>query len=118
MTPRQIEKWENTGKADSTWPRLAAQARGAPRIRYWVSEPVTNRAPERTPTITRQGYGTCCGALIVGLADIIGNPPRCGRAVVEQSGSDYSGPMSFSSERFADYLARHDIPWPRMRLAS
>ncbi len=32
----------------------------------------------------------------------------------DPEGEAWEGPLTFSTQRFEQYLARHDIPWPRL----
>jgi hypothetical protein len=119
LTARRIGRWEDAGHDYSEWPGLDATARtlagrhpalgigpgytaeGGPDDtdyagRLWgVLRGRTETArPKHHPDLLRRA------------AELVASCPA-GEA-------DYSGPMRFSAERWAGYLAHEGIPWPRL----
>jgi hypothetical protein len=119
LTTQRIHQWEDAGKDYSTWPRLDDQARelaglfpdlaigpgyvqedGYQTIDHagllWdkLREPDESPRPRHDPGNLRQA------------AELVASRP--------ETDWSYSGPMTFSSVRFGQYLARKGIPWPRL----
>lgn len=118
LTRHRITKWENDGYDHSTYPMLDEQARelaaefpalglgtgyrleeGFDGTDYaaalWenLREPARPAPARHDPDIIRRA------------AELAANGEGTGR---------YSGPLRFSSRRFAEYLAKHNLPWPRL----
>jgi hypothetical protein len=119
LTSRRIGKWEDAGHDHSTIPGLDVKARElastypalgigtgyTSEVGYdntnhagllWeqLRDRTETRKPKYHPDILRRA------------AELVATCPN--------DGSNYFGPMTFSSERWADYLARKGIPWPRL----
>jgi hypothetical protein len=118
LTTRAINQWEDAGRDSSEWPGLDAKARELARVypalgigtgytgeggedttdyagQLWgrLREHDERLTPKHDPTLIRRA-----AEMLVELGD----------------GAAYRGPMRFSSERWADYLIRKGIPWPRL----
>jgi hypothetical protein len=116
LTRRRINAWEDAGRDPSDWPQLDVTARDlagrypalsigegytsdggvddtdyAARLWETLRDRDETTRPRHDPGIIRQA------------AELVA---RAGPA-------DYR-PMTFSAERFAAYLTREDIPWPRL----
>ena len=105
----QIARWENAGHDASHWPGLddlaAALAEELPALglaaadtnyaeALWQMLREEDRTPQRLdPAILRQ-------ALALALDD--------------PEGLMWEGALSFSTQRFEEYLIAKDIPWPRL----
>jgi hypothetical protein len=119
LTARRIGRWEDAGHDYSEWPGLDATARtlagrhpalgigpgytaeGGPDDtdyagRLWevLRERTETARPKHHPNVLRRA------------AELVASCPA-GEA-------DPCGPMRFSAERWAGYLAREGIPWPRL----
>ena len=107
LTAKRIARWEDSGRDHSTFPGLDETARsvatdnpelGIDPADYGASawqlmrEPSRRSIPKHDPSLLRRAAG-----------------------LVARSGNDESFvSMSFSSERFAAWLVRNSIPWPRL----
>jgi hypothetical protein len=105
LTPARIERWEEAGKDHSTWPALDEQAADLaagypalgiadaldPAALLWarLRESDPNPLPRHAPTVLRRAA-----------------------ELVDASPDAPVGPMRFSAERWAHYLACKGIPWP------
>jgi DNA polymerase family A len=118
LTPAQMARWENAGHDASSWPGLddmaAALAEELPalglRANPWAAEADTTtdyaahlwqllrHADEHLPAKDAPD-------LLQRAADLVAADPE---------GEAWDGPMTFSTARFEQYLACHDIPWPRL----
>jgi hypothetical protein len=117
LTARRIDQWEDAGRDHSQWPRLdeiAVNLAGTyPALGIGVPDPdgpdeadfpellwdqLRNRdekaKPRHHPDILRRA------------AELVSACPEDGAAAF--------GPVRFSAERWAAYLARKGIPWPRL----
>jgi hypothetical protein len=117
LTPRQIDLWEEEGRDYSTFPGLDDTAR---------------ELAGRFPALgLGRGYTSEGGAdetdHAAGLWDVLRRPeesrprhhPEILRQAAEMVAASPAGredfrPMSFSEARWAGYLARKGIPWPRL----
>jgi hypothetical protein len=117
LTARRIDQWEEAGGDYSTFPGLDVKAQdlaGAypalgigrgydpdapdeddPAGRLWekLRSPVRPR-PKHDPDLLRRA------------AELVASSPG--------NGGSHWGPVRFSSDRWAGYLARKGIPWPRL----
>jgi hypothetical protein len=121
LTPRRINRWEDAGHDSASWPRIDTTARevaGAlPALgigpgfdlesgyddndyagRLW--ELLRNPNPEAKPKHH---------------LDILN---RAAEMVAAAGDWKHDGPMTFSAARFADWLARNEIPWPWLELGA
>jgi hypothetical protein len=116
LTAARIDQWERSGRDHATYPGLDVAARelaGAfPEL--GIGRGYDAEAPDESDQDGR-------------LWELLRNPPRprpkhdpalMRRAaeLVASCPDDgcHSGPLRFSSDRWADYLARKRIPWPRL----
>jgi hypothetical protein len=118
LTARRIEGWENAGRDHSTFPRLDEIARDLADLypALGIGQGYDPDGPDEEDHAGR-------------LWDVLRNHtekskpkhhPDILRRAVElvaagpDAAADYRGPMTFSAERWAGYLARKGIPWPRL----
>jgi hypothetical protein len=109
LTPALIARWEQAGHDASSWPGLDALAAalveelpalglGAAGPDYagalWELLRSEDRRPQRSDP-----------ALLARAADLVADDPK---------GLAWDGPLTFSTQRFLQYLARHDLSWPRL----
>jgi hypothetical protein len=119
LYPRRISEWEDAGGDSASWPGLDVKARELARVhpalgigpgytgdggedrtdypgRLWelLRERDETARPKHHPDILRRA------------AELVWSCPA-GDAID-------SGPMRFSADRWAAYLARKGIPWPRL----
>ncbi len=119
LTPARIASWERSGRDSSTWPALDVQARTlagelpalgigigfeqdsvaddtdyAGRLWDLLREEISRQRPKHDAGILRRA----AELVAVGNADRYSTPR----------------PMTFSAERFAAWLIRAGIPWPRL----
>jgi hypothetical protein len=119
LTARRIGQWENAGRDSAAYPGLDETARqmaaALPALgigdgyrsdtgednndyagRLWelLRERDERIRPRHHPDILRRA------------AELVASCPA--------SEPDYWRPMTFSAQRWAEYLARHKIPWPRL----
>lgn len=117
LTIKAINRWEDAGKDSASWPQLDTTARelaGAlPALgigpgfrqeadyddndypgRLWelLREPIGASKPKHHPDILSEA------------ADLLLSHPDW----------EHTGPMTFSADRFAAWLIRTNIPWPRL----
>lgn len=117
LTATAIERWEQKGRDYSTWPSLDTTARElageypdlgigqgyssdggaddtdhAGRLWELLRDRDESVKPRAHPEILRQA------------AELVHRSPATGNV----------GPMAFSAARWADYLTRNSIPWPRL----
>ncbi len=114
LTPTRIDRWERSGKDFSTWPAFDTVSRQlaselpslgfgtgfedgagyddtdyAARLWLMLREPVEPPAPKHDPFILD-------------------------RAALRVEGAAWDGPKSFNAQRWGEWLASRDIPWPRL----
>jgi hypothetical protein len=119
LTSRRINQWEDAGRDYASWPGLDVKARELARAypalgigtaytqecgedrtdyagRLWelLREREERLKPRHHPDILRRA------------AELVASCPP--------GTVDCFGPMTFSADRWAGYLARKDIPWPRL----
>jgi hypothetical protein len=118
LTPARINQWEDAGRDLSDWPELDIKARELARVypalgigagyasdtgedrtdypgRLWdvLRERDERETPKHDPALIRRAAELVASCLDDGA---------------------HFGPMRFSAERWAEYLARKGIPWPRL----
>jgi hypothetical protein len=113
LTPAHIAGWENAGHDASSWrglddmaaalveelPELGLSAAGSDyAAALWELLRTEDRYPQRQDP-----------HLLTRAAELTEADPE---------GLAWEGAMSFSTQRFADYLTRLDIPWPRLASGS
>jgi hypothetical protein len=118
LTARAINQWEDAGRDYSEWPGLDAKARELARVypALGIGTGYTSETGEDTTDYS--------GRLWEVLREYDERLPpkhdlalirRAAEMLVESGDADaYRGPMRFSSDRWADYLIRKGIPWPRL----
>ena len=109
LTPALIARWEQAGHDASSWPGLddlaAALVEELPALGLGAAGPdyagalwellrLEDRRPQRSDP-----------AILARAADLVADDPE---------GLAWEGPLTFSTQRFIQYLARHDLPWPRL----
>jgi len=117
LTVNRIAKWEDAGKDHSTWPGLDVKSRELAGM-----YPALGIGPG-----FEHGTGYDDTDYAGGLWELLrtGGPtrkPRHDRQILiraveltEDAGEGYRVPrLSFSARRFAEWLAREGIPWPRL----
>lgn len=118
LTQERIARWERAGHDSSSWPGLddlaAALVEELPAL--GLDGGVYAGWGEATPE-----YGDRLWALLRNGEERL--PQRSDPAIlrraadlVESDPEDeaWEGSLTFSTQRFQQYLARHDIPWPRL----
>jgi hypothetical protein len=117
LTAARIERWERTGGDHSTYPGLDVAARELAGMypELGIGRGYDPDAPDeddhagqlwerlRCPPRRRPKHDP---DLVRHAAELVASRP--------EDGGSYFGPMRFSAERWADYLARKGIPWPRL----
>lgn len=115
LTHHRINRWEDAGRDSSSWPGLDGQAQeladGLPALGIG-----TGGRQDREATIDS------AGSLWAELRDRDETvKPKHDASILSRAAELVAAspaapptPMTFSAERFADYLARHDFPWPRL----
>ena len=110
LTPAQMARWENAGHDAASWPGLdemaATLVEELPALGLGAAAPdyagalwdllrsSDDRYPQRhDPNILSRA------------ADLAAEDPE---------GLAWEGALTFSTQRFAQYLAHHGIPWPRL----
>src|SRR5262249_30230079 len=119
LTARRIAQWEDAGRDYSDYPDLDVAAR-----QLAGNYPALGIGAGYT---SADGYDDRDHAAL--LWDVLRDrdekrkpkhppdiPRRAAELVVSCPGdsADGAGPMTFSTQRWADYLARKGIPWPRL----
>jgi hypothetical protein len=109
LTPAHIARWEHAGHDSSSWPRLDEMAQAL---------------VEELPALGLGAAGPdYAGALWEILRTEDRSPQRHDRRILSRAvdlvlddpeGLAWEGALSFSTRRFAEYLRRSDIPWPRL----
>jgi hypothetical protein len=110
LTPAHIARWEHAGHDSSSWPGLdemvATLVEELPALGLGAAAPdyagelwqllrsTDDRLPQRSDP-----------AILARAADLVADDPE---------GLAWEGALTFSTQRFAQYLAHHDIPWPRL----
>ena len=114
LTPARVARWERSGKDFSTWPAFDTTARTlaselpglglgpgfehgtgyddtdyAARLWAMLRDPVESPAPRHDPHILD-------------------------RAAARVGNASWDGPKSFNAQRWGEWLADHEIPWPRL----
>jgi DNA polymerase family A len=117
LTPAQMARWENAGHDSSSWPGLDAMAAALveelPALGLGAAAFHGGGAPP--------DYGGQLWELLRNADDRFpqrDDPAMLRRAAdlveADPEGEAWEGPMTFSTRRFEQYLARHDIAWPRL----
>jgi hypothetical protein len=118
LTPERINQWEDAGHDPASWPGLDEQARQLAGLHPALG---IGRG-----YVTEDGYDDTHYAAL--LWDTLrdhteGAKPRYHPDIVRHAAkmvaanphdADATRPMQFSAERFAAFLAREGIPWPRL----
>jgi hypothetical protein len=110
LTQAHIARWEHAGHDASSWPGLddmaAALVEELPALGLDAAAPdyagqlwhllrtTDDRLPQRHDP-----------AILARAADLVADDPE---------GLAWEGALTFSTSRFAQYLAHHAIPWPRL----
>jgi hypothetical protein len=118
LTVKRISKWENSGRDYSTYPRLDVTARslagqfpslgiGQGYVSWVYADQDHDNSAELLWDLLREPDPTAGRKY---------DPARLRRAVELLDGGSVAapGPRAFSAARFAGYLARRGIPWPRL----
>jgi hypothetical protein len=115
LTPAHIARWENAGHDSASWPGLDAMA-----ATLAVELPALG-LHATTLDETQTDYAGQLWALLRNADDRLpakDDPEILTRAAdlleADPEGAAWEGSLTFSSQRFEQYLARHDIPWPRL----
>src|SRR5262249_8301022 len=119
LTPRRINQWEDAGRDHSEYPGLDVAARelaGAYPALGIGTGYTSDRGEDWTDYAgsVRDGLGNHDEGLKPR------HPPDILRRAAERIAAEpdgaarHPGPMTFSAQRWADYLARKGIPWPRL----
>jgi DNA polymerase family A len=116
LTPAQMARWEHAGHDASSWPGLddmaAALVEELPALGLGATGAYGDTPPD---------YGGQLWHLLRNAEDRL--PPRDDPALLQRAadlvaadpeGDAWDGAMTFSTRRFEQYLAHHDIPWPRL----
>jgi hypothetical protein len=119
LTPARINQWEDAGYDSSDWPGLDVKARELARIypALGIGEGYRSDTGE-----DKTDYAEQLWHLLRDYDERVTprNDPdllrRAAELVASCSASDgiNYGPMRFSAERWAGYLARKGIPWPHL----
>jgi hypothetical protein len=119
LTPQKCQRWEASGYDHTTWPHLDAAARTLAAECPALMLGPRNEDSESTDAADHAGR----------LWDILREPTSKARpkwdagllrkaaeivVVTPADGFRPSGPVRFSEERFAAYLIREGIPWPKL----
>jgi hypothetical protein len=116
LTPAQMAGWENAGHDSASWPGLddmaAVLVEELPALGLGAAVSSGNALPDyggQLWELLRHGEERFPQrddpATLQRAADLVAADPE---------GEAWGGPMTFSTRRFEQYLARHDIPWPRL----
>jgi hypothetical protein len=117
LTQRQLNLWEDAGHDYSSWPGLDTVAR-----ELAGAYPALGTGPGYTGEYG-EDHHDYAGRLWDVLRERDERPlPKHDSAIVRKAAElvakappdVYRGPMTFSAERWAAYLASKDIPWPRL----
>jgi hypothetical protein len=117
LTHSRINAWEDAGGDHSAWPGLDVKARELARV-YPALGIGTGYTSEGG--YDRTDYAAQLWELLRDHHET--NRPKYDpeilrhavELVLSSPAGDNLGPMSFSTERWADYLIRSGIPWPRL----
>jgi len=118
LTPTAIARWEAAGHDSSSWPGLddlATELAGTlPALGIGPGAQASNRYDEtdyaaRLWTLLRDAEDRLPQrqdhAILQRAADLVADDPE---------GMAWEGAFTFSTHRFEQYLAHHNIPWPRL----
>jgi hypothetical protein len=118
ITRDRIARWEQAGHDSSSWPGLDELATTL------VDELPTLGLGVGGPTGWGESSPDYGGRLWALLRDTDDRVPQRSDPAILQHAADlveanpeaeaWEGPLTFSTQRFKYYLARHDIPWPRL----
>ncbi|GAG88998.1 unnamed protein product, partial [marine sediment metagenome] len=119
LTKRRIARWENRGRDYSTWPGLDTKAR---ELASDLPDLRIGQGYVQGENYDDTDYAAQLWTLLRDTDDRL--PGRYDPEILEQAAArvaksdsrcDYhTHRFSFSAARFADYLARNGIPWPRL----
>jgi len=109
LTSAMMARWEHAGHDASSWPGLdemaAALAEELPALGLGsVGPDYAGALWEMLRTTDDRSPQRHDRAMLSRAVDLVLHDPE---------GLAWEGAMSFSTERFAQYLAHHEIPWPR-----
>jgi hypothetical protein len=118
LTARNINQWEDEGLDYSEWPGLDAKARELARVHpaLGIGTGYTSNSEE-----DRTDYAGRLWDVLRENTDA--SKPKHHPDILRRAAEmltelgvedEYRGPMRFSSERWAAYLIRKGIPWPRL----
>src|SRR5262249_15368247 len=116
LTPAAIARWETAGHDASSWRGLDDLA-----SELATTLPALGLGTNMTSRSDNTDYATRLSTLLPDPQDRL--PPRHDPAIVQRAvtlvaadpeGLAWEGPLTFSSQRFAQYVAYRDIPWPRL----
>jgi hypothetical protein len=115
LTHARIDAWEDAGHDHTDWPGLDVKARELARVypALGIGEGYTHEGGE-----DRIDYGGELWELLRNHYET--NRPKYDPAILDRAaemliraGEEADlGPLSFSADRWADYLIRNGIPWP------
>lgn len=117
LTPRRIDLWEDSGKDHASIPRLDGRARELTRL-----HPALGIGPgyegEAGSDATDYSARLCETLRDRDERPVSKSDPglvrRAAELVASSGDAPPAGPFRFCSKRFAEFLARNGIPWPRL----
>jgi hypothetical protein len=117
LTPARINQWEDTGHDSSNWPGLDVKARELARLypALGIGTGYTSDGGEDKTDYTGELWTVLRDHQETSRPKY--DPDILRRAVdlvLCSSDDDNLGPLSFSADRWEDYLIRKGIPWPRL----
>lgn len=114
LTAGRIARWENAGKDYSTWPGFDVAAR-----ELAGDLPALGLGPgfQEGTGYDDTDYAARLWAML--RDPVEPSPPKHDRAILDRAaarvgGVAWTGPKSFNAQRWGEWLAEHDIPWPRL----
>lgn len=114
LTAGRIARWENAGKDYSTWPGFDVAAR-----ELAGDLPALGLGPgfQEGTGYDDTDYAAHLWAMLRNPVE--SSPPKhdraiLGRAAARVGNAAWTGPKSFNAQRWGEWLAEHDIPWPRL----
>jgi DNA polymerase family A len=109
LTPTLMARWENAGHDASSWPGLddmaAALVEELPALDLGASHDPASALWELLRSTDDRYPHRHDRDILRRAVDLVVDDPE---------GLAWDGPLTFSTQRFTQYLARHGIPWPRL----